>query len=261
MNLLTRAEVVAEFLFTFFFRKSAAAIQPVQVARELIRAMLKNKQVSISNVYVPNYYCVLLSPQDYAVLRSFGETFLIELARHLYDEGCKQGYTFLALPMVEITPAESIPMGNIKIQIEFNDSVVANWQIQDENDPGESDEIEKTTVLVDCVRFMNSLQAYSGRKNRSYLEIIKGDDEGKIFYLDQDSVLVGRYNECDIEIADQELSRRHFKLYWQDKRWYVEDLGSTNGTFVNKLRVDSYMVNPGDRIKAGQTIFRFNVEK
>lgn len=261
MNLLTRAEVVAEFIFTFFFRKSATAIQPVQVARELVKTMLKNKQVSISNVYVPNYYCVFLNPEDYAVLKSFGETFLTELARHLYDEGCKQGYTFLALPMVEIAPADDILKGNVKIKIEFNDSVVANWQIQEEKDLCESEETEKTTVLVDCVRFMNSLQDCSGRKNRSYLEIIKGYDQGKIFYLDQDVVLVGRSMECDIEIADLELSRKHFKLSWQDKRWYIEDLGSTNGTYVNKLRVDSYIVNPGDRIKAGQTIFRFNVEK
>jgi len=58
-----------------------------------------------------------------------------------------------------------------------------------------------------------------------------------------------------------EISRQHLRLVNENRRWFVQDLGSTNGTFVNKLRVDRFMVNPGDRIKAGRTFFRFNVEK
>ena len=261
MNLLTRAEVVAEFIFTFFFKKPTGTIQPVQVARELLRAMLKHKQVSISNVYVPNVYKVYMSPDDHRILESFGETFLIELARHLYDEGCKQGYTFLNLPVVEIKAAEDIPLGSVKIKIEFNESVVANWEIEEENYDNWSEEIEKTTILVDSVRLARSIEAKAGRKKRNYLEIIKGDNEGKIFYIDQDMVFIGRHEDCDIEVDDLELSRRHFKLYAEDRRWFVQDLGSTNGTYVNKLKVDKYMVNPGDKIKAGQTLFRFNIEK
>ena len=261
MNLLTRVEVVAEFIFTFIFKKSIGNIQPVQVARELLKTMLKNKQVSISNVYVPNVYRVHMNPEDYAVLESFGETFLIELAKHLYDQGCKQGYTFLNLPVVEIKSVEDIPLGSVKIKIEFNEAVVANWEIEEENYDNNSEEIEKTTVLVDSVRFARSLEDKAGRKKRNYLEIIKGPDEGKTYYLDQDEVLIGRHEDCGFGINDLELSRRHFKLYSEDRRWFVQDLGSTNGTYVNKLRVDRYMVNPGDKIKAGQTLLRFNVEK
>ena len=260
MNLLTRVEVVAEFIFTFLFKKATGTIQPVQVARELLKTMLKNKQVSISNVYVPNVYKVHLGPEDYAVLESFGETFLIELAKHLYDQGCKQGYTFLNLPVVEIVAVKEILLGEVKIKIEFNEAVVANWEIEEENHSNEAEELEKTTVLVDSVRYMRALDAQAGRKKRNYLEIIKGVDEGKIYYLDQEIVL-GRHEDCDIEVNDLELSRRHLKLYTEDKRWFVEDLGSTNGTYVNKLRVDRYMVNPGDKIKAGQTLFKFNAEK
>jgi len=259
MNLLTKAEVVAEFIITFLFKKTIGTIQPVQVARELLKTMLKNKQVSISNVYVPNVYRVHLNPEDHTVLESFGETFLTELAKHLYDQGSKQGYTFL--PVVEIKSVEDIPLGNVKIKIEFNESVVANWEVEGEDDGNDAEEIEKTTVLVDSVRLARSLEVKAGRKKRNYLEIIKGVDEGKTYYLDQDEVLVGRHEECSIGINDLELSRRHFKLYAEDRRWFVQDLGSTNGTYVNKLRVDKYMVNPGDKIKAGQTLLRFNVEK
>lgn len=260
MNLLTKFELVAEFIVTFLFRKPSGTIQPVQVARELLRAMLKNKQVSISNVYVPNIYRVYLNPADLAVLASFGETFLIELAKHLYDQGCKQGYTFLTLPVVEIKKDDNIQKGLIAIKVEFNDSVVANWQIEEEKDSLDGEELEKTTVLVDSVRLTSSLAGEASRKSRPYLEIIKGSDQGKIFYLDQDEFIVGRNADCDIVVQDLEISRQHLRLFTENRRWFVQDLGSTNGTYVNKLRVDRYMVNQGDKIKAGQTQFRFNLK-
>lgn len=261
MNLLTKVELVAEFIITYFFRKSAGTIQPVQVARELLRAMLKNKQVSISNVYVPNVYRVYLNQADLAVLESFGETFLIELAKHLYDEGRRQGYTFLTLPVVEIKTAEDIELGGAVIKIEFNDSIVANWEIEEEKGLKLSEELENTTLLVDSVRLTSSLPPEASRKTRSFLEVIKGDEEGKIFYIDQGDAVIGRHEECDIEVQDREISRKHLRIFCENRRWFVQDLGSTNGTYVNKLRVDRYMVNPGDKIKAGQTQFRFNIEK
>ncbi|HHV65252.1 MAG TPA: DUF3662 domain-containing protein [Peptococcaceae bacterium] len=261
MNLLTKVELVAEFIVTFLFRKRAGTIQPVEVARELIRAMLKNKQVSISNVYVPNVYRVYLHPTDLAVFESFGETFLIELAKHIYDEGSKQGYTFLTLPVVEIKKGEDMEQGSVNIKIEFNHSIVANWQIEEEKVPRDAEELEKTTVLVDSVRFASSLAKEDSRKICPYLEIIKGPDQGKIFYLDQDEFIIGRNADCDLRVQDLEISRHHLRLFTENHRWFVQDLGSTNGTYVNKLRVDRYMINPGDKIKAGQTLFCFNVEK
>ncbi|NLI91370.1 MAG: DUF3662 domain-containing protein [Peptococcaceae bacterium] len=261
MSLLTRVEGVAEFIITYFFRKPDGNIQPVHVAKELLRAMLKNKQVSISNVYVPNIYKVFVNPTDYAILESFGETFRVELAKHLYDEGRKQGYTFLTLPVVEIKAAEEVSLGCTNIRAEFNDSIVANWEIQEEKGNNKTEELEKTTILVDSVRLTSSLRVHSSRKTRSYLEIIKGNEEGKIFYIDKDEIVVGRHEDCDIEIQDAEISRKHLKIFLENRRWFVQDLGSTNGTYVNKFRVDRYMVHPGDKIKAGQTQFRFNVEK
>lgn len=261
MNLLTKAELVAEFIFTFLFKKSAGSIQPVKVARELLKAMLKNKQVSISNVYVPNVYRVYLNTADYGILESFGETFLIELARHLYEEGKKQGYTFLTLPLVEMHSEDSVRPGDLSIKVEFNDSIVANWQVEEEDDSKEPEEIEKTTVLADAVKIASSLEMEAGRKSRYFLEIIKGRDEGKVFYLDKHEILLGRHEDCDIEVKDIEISRKHLKLYYQNRRWFIEDLGSTNGTFVNKLKIDKYMVHPGDRIRAGQTLFVFNMEE
>jgi len=183
------------------------------------------------------------------------------LAKYVYDEGSKQGYTFLTLPVVELKPEPNIEAGNVLIKVEFNDSIVANWQIEEDKEYKDTEELEKTTVLVDSVKMLNFTEKKSGRKKRAYLEIIKGDLEGKIFYIDNEEALIGRTEECDVEVNDLEVSRRHFRLFVENNRWFVQDLGSTNGTYVNKLRVDRYIVNPGDKIKVGQTLFRFNVEK
>jgi len=261
MNLLTKAEGVAEFIITYFFRKPTGNIQPVQVARALLRAMLKHKQVSISHVYVPNIYRVFLNPTDYEILESFGETFLIELAKHLYDEGKKQGYTFLTLPLVEIKSAEDVILGCANIRIEYNDSIVVNWEMQEENHLKQPEELEKTSILIDGARLTRSLEASPSRKTRSFLEVIKGSEEGKIYYIDQEEAVVGRQESCDIAVDDVEISRKHLRVFYENTRWFVQDLGSTNGTYVNKLRVDRYRINPGDKIKAGQTHLRFNVEK
>jgi len=261
MKLLTKFEGAAEFIITWFFRKSEEAIQPVQVARELVKTMLKNKQVSISNVYVPNLYRVYLSKSDYSTLESFGNAFLIELARHIYIEGSKPGFTFLTLPVVEMHVDDSIILGGINIKFEFNDMLVVPWQIEEEKGLEEPEDLEKTTFLVNGAKSTGLFDTDAGRKTRSCLEVIKGKDEGNIFRLNQDEVTVGRGQECSIEVDDPEISRKHFKMIRENKRWFVEDLESTNGTCVNKLRVDRYLVKSGDRIKAGQTIFRFYVEE
>ncbi|NLO96770.1 MAG: DUF3662 domain-containing protein, partial [Peptococcaceae bacterium] len=209
----------------------------------------------------PNLYTVYLHKDDYSVLKSFGDIFLTELAKHLYEEGRKQGFTFLTPPLVEIKEGDNLSPGRMKVKGEFVYSLVVPWYVEEENDSIESEPLEKTTILAESVRKARSLESDWSRKRRYYLEIIKGNDAGKIYCLDQKEVTVGRNQDCDIKVNDMEVSRQHLKLICENNRWFVQDLGSTNGTYVNRLRVDRYMVNPGDRIRAGQTHFRFNIEK
>ena len=68
------------------------------------------------------------------------------------------------------------------------------------------------------------------------------------------SMLVGRAPECDIRVSDTYASQQHARLFGRGGGWYVEDLGSTNGTFVNDQRLAApAMVQPGDRIRVGTT--------
>ena len=68
---------------------------------------------------------------------------------------------------------------------------------------------------------------------------------------------IGRDESCDIAIEDDSVSRQHCELKWIEDDWFVEDLESMNGTFVNGHRVDRAPLRNDDLIKAGSAIFRF----
>ena len=68
------------------------------------------------------------------------------------------------------------------------------------------------------------------------------------------SMLVGRAPECEIRVTDTYASQQHARLFGRQGGWYVEDLGSTNGTFVNDQRLGApALVQPGDTIRVGTT--------
>jgi pSer/pThr/pTyr-binding forkhead associated (FHA) protein len=69
------------------------------------------------------------------------------------------------------------------------------------------------------------------------------------------SVEIGRRDGCAVRLSDTYVSQVHARLYGENGTWYVEDLGSTNGTFLNDARVSSPVeVHAGDVVKVGKTI-------
>jgi len=69
------------------------------------------------------------------------------------------------------------------------------------------------------------------------------------------SMTIGRAPECELKIEDTYASQQHARLFGKNGAWYVEDLGSTNGTFVNDQKLASpAMVQPGDSIRIGTTV-------
>ncbi len=69
------------------------------------------------------------------------------------------------------------------------------------------------------------------------------------------SMTVGRAPECEIRLDDTYASQQHARLYARNEHWFVEDLGSTNGTFVNDQRLAApAMLQPGDKVRVGQTV-------
>jgi hypothetical protein len=67
----------------------------------------------------------------------------------------------------------------------------------------------------------------------------------------QDELLVGRHKACDIVLSDLSVSRRHARLMFRDGSWVLQDLDSTNGTYVNEVLVGRCELRPGDQVLLG----------
>jgi hypothetical protein len=97
---------------------------------------------------------------------------------------------------------------------------------------------------------------------RVILDVLQGPRQGRSFVFDRhDTFIVGRsrFVHCPVP-EDTALSRDHFLIEVNPPRCELRDLGSTNGTFVNDRRVDRAKLSSGDRIAAGQSVFRVRVE-
>ena len=69
------------------------------------------------------------------------------------------------------------------------------------------------------------------------------------------SMRIGRAAECEIRIDDTYASQEHARLFGKNGAWYIEDLGSTNGTSVNDQKLAApAIVQPGDKIHVGTTV-------
>lgn len=82
-----------------------------------------------------------------------------------------------------------------------------------------------------------------------------GPSVGTVFPLDQNELIVGRDPACDVSVIDAEVSRKHARLIWQGEGFTLEDLGSTNGTFVNSKRISTpHLLRVGDTVAFGENV-------
>lgn len=87
--------------------------------------------------------------------------------------------------------------------------------------------------------------------------IIKGPVQGTFVLANSiSSVTVGRSNDCKVALADPSLSRFHFNLSWDGKQCHLTDMNTTNGTVVNGIKVKETLLQNGDTIIAGDSIFK-----
>lgn len=87
---------------------------------------------------------------------------------------------------------------------------------------------------------------------------LPGLEKGDIFGVAGGEIVIGRSSDSDVLVADTFISSRHARIYLMKEQYWLEDLSSTNGTFLNGVQIDKPTVlAEGDRIQVGDVIFQF----
>jgi two-component system cell cycle response regulator len=91
------------------------------------------------------------------------------------------------------------------------------------------------------------------KRDRAYLVVLAGASVGEMYKIDTEKTVIGRGQKAQIRLLDDGISREHAQVVIEGNRVFLQDLGSTNGTFCNGIKVDRKELADGDKILVGST--------
>jgi len=92
------------------------------------------------------------------------------------------------------------------------------------------------------------------------LVMFNEDGQRKDFPLTSEITIVGRKADCDLRIPLAEVSRKHCHFVLHPDRVVLQDLGSSNGTYVNNKRIAELQLQPGDHVVIGPVVFTVQID-
>lgn len=100
-----------------------------------------------------------------------------------------------------------------------------------------------------------SRQSAAARSRPTKLVVTEGPLRGTTLPLSTSAILIGRAPSCTLVLDDDYSSSRHARIFPSGDQWVLEDLGSTNGTFIGSTRVtEPVQLSPGTQVRVGQSV-------
>ncbi|HEX7452234.1 MAG TPA: FHA domain-containing protein, partial [Polyangiaceae bacterium] len=118
------------------------------------------------------------------------------------------------------------------------------------------DELYESTLEVTISRDMRSVIRVAGQQ-QALLLVLSGPRLGNRTVLSDAPVEIGRGSSCGLVLDADSVSRRHAKIEPIGAGHLLTDLGSTNGTYVNGLRVKEHSLLDGDRVQIGKALLKY----
>jgi hypothetical protein len=247
MAVLRTIESKIEGLFEGVFgRAFRTHVQPIELARKLVKEMDDHRNVSVSNVYVPNEYTVYLSPDDRKQFGGYEDALVAELQEYLAEHARREKYALLDTPKVLVTVDDDLAVGEFGIATRL----VAAEASPEPAPPPSLPVDQPAQTMVYKAPPPAVPEAPPPEPQREVITLTVG---GRTHEVTSRSVVVGRSREADVRVADVNVSRRHAELRQEGATYWIVDLGSTNGLEVNGKRVDRARLRDGDRITLGAT--------
>ena len=114
------------------------------------------------------------------------------------------------------------------------------------------DELTTDTELPEAPADAHAGAVESLPAGSALLVVKRGPNAGSRFLLDQDVTTAGRHPDSDIFLDDVTVSRRHAEFHRDNGVFTVRDVGSLNGTYVNRERVEAATLSNGDEVQIGK---------
>lgn len=242
MSVLKKLEEKIQGLFEGGFgRAFKSHVQPVELARKLVKEMGDHKVISVSRVFVPNEYTIFLSPEDREQFEAYEEHLQGDLAAYLMEHARKDGHNLLSQPVILFETDDDLKVGEFGIATRM----VSGPEPVPEAPP-------RQPASGQTVIYRPPVAADTAPESGAFFE-----GEGYRFPLGSGAATIGRSRQCDIVLADPNISRRHAELRREGSDYVIVDLDSTNGVEVNGAAVRSRTLNDGDLVGLGTTTLIF----
>jgi FhaA, N-terminal domain/FHA domain len=248
-----KIEALVEGVFGRAFRTN---VQPVELARKLAKEMDDHRQVSVSRVYVPNEYTVYLSTQDREQFAGYEASLVAELQEYLGEHSRRESYSLLSSPKVLIETDEDLEVGEFGIATRM----AQPEQGRAEEEEAPAPEVESGATMIYKPAAPPETQAASPAELGLEQEVASLSLNGERHEIRKRRTVIGRSKDCDIQLDDTNVSRRHAELRQEGTAYWIVDLDSTNGVEINGRRAKRAKLDPGDTVTLGSTDLVFDKE-
>jgi len=252
MPVLRSIESKLESLFEGVFgRAFRTNVQPVELARKLVKEMDDHRNVSVSRVYVPNEYTIYLAPDDRAQFATYENQLTDELAEYLAEHARRENYALLTPPRVLLETDEDLDVGMFGIATRMAEGA-ARRPLPEPPEPG--------ATMVYAPSAPQPTEAASPVELGVETEVAVLSWDGGRQEVEKARAVVGRSKDADIQVPDPNVSRRHAELRREGSAYWLVDLDSTNGIEVRGKRVKRLRLEDGTRFTIGSTEVTFSRE-
>ena len=214
---------LVEGLFAKTFR---SGVQPIELAKRLIKEMDAGRTVGVNEVWAPNRFAFYLSADDAARFEQAEAAMASELKTVVRENASERGWGLVGPPEIEFFMDGKLRKGDFVCEASLVEG---------------EEKVAPTTAA----------------SNGNPTLVVREDGAERTVPLNGDAATIGRLPDCEVVLKDKGASRRHAQIKLKDGVATLTDLGSTNGTRLNGSVVQSRTLEDGDRITIGSTVLEF----
>jgi hypothetical protein len=270
MNILRSFErTVGGLLEGVFGSVFRSEVHPIELAHKLTHEMDQHRTASVSRVYAPNEYLVWLSPEDRTRYAGVEDEVIDELCAYLLEHARREELTLVSRPVVTFNTDDALGLGEFGIQARLvrvdadqdargSEPQRVGTRPSDAGEARQLSDADHGQTMIYNASHPERAPRREARASRPRQALARVG--GRRLLIGAAGTTLGRSRRCDIVLDDPGVSRRHAEITASEDGWMIQDLGSTNGVFLNRSPIDGAApLRSGDQIELGETKIVFEV--